>query len=78
MSADVRRGSVKRQSDIMREARKSRQEEQEEERKRKASYYRRVTGNNHRARIPSPLPLRVAKTGRNHLNKEFTPSFPLG
>ncbi len=45
MSADVRRGSVKRQSDIMREARKSRQEEQEEERKRKASYYRRVTGN---------------------------------
>ncbi len=46
MSADVRRGSVKRQSDIMREARKSRQEEQEEERKRKASYYRRVTGNN--------------------------------
>jgi hypothetical protein len=46
LSADVRRGSVKRQSDIMREARKSRQEEQEEERKRKQSYYRRVTGNN--------------------------------
>ena len=46
-SSDVKRGSVKRQSDIMREARKSRQEkqeEQEEERKRKQSYYRRVTG----------------------------------
>jgi hypothetical protein len=27
----------------------------------------------HRARIISPLPLRVAKTGRNHLNEEFTP-----
>jgi hypothetical protein len=44
LSGDVGRGSVKRQSDIMREARKSRQEEQEEERKRKQSYYRRVTG----------------------------------
>jgi hypothetical protein len=26
----------------------------------------------HTARIPSPLPLSVAKTGRNHLNEEFT------
>ncbi len=32
----------------------------------------------HRARIPSPLPLRVAKTGRNHLNEEFTPPPPTG
>jgi hypothetical protein len=31
-----------------------------------------------RARIPSPLPLRVAKTGRNHLNEEFTPLLPTG
>jgi hypothetical protein len=30
----------------------------------------------HRARIPSTLPLRVAKTGRNHLNEEFTPLLP--
>jgi hypothetical protein len=27
--------------------------------------------NFYRARIPSPLPLRVAKTSRNHLNEEF-------
>jgi hypothetical protein len=32
----------------------------------------------HRARIISPLPLRVAKTGRNHLNEEFTPLLPTG
>ncbi len=32
----------------------------------------------HRARIPSPLPSRVAKTGRNHLNEEFTPLLPTG
>ncbi len=32
----------------------------------------------HRARIPSTLPLRVAKTGRNHLNEEFTPLLPTG
>ncbi len=25
-----------------------------------------------------PLPLRVAKTGRNHLNEEFTPLLPTG
>ncbi len=30
----------------------------------------------HRARIISPL--RVAKTGRNHLNEEFTPLLPTG
>ncbi len=39
---------------------------------------RRVVGIVHRARIPSPLPLRVAKTGRNHLNEEFTPFLPTG
>ncbi len=27
---------------------------------------------------PLPLPLRVAKTGRNHLNEEFTPLLPTG
>ncbi len=32
----------------------------------------------HRAPILSPLPLRVAKTVRNHLNEEITPPFPLG
>jgi hypothetical protein len=32
----------------------------------------------HRARIISPLPLRVAKTGRNHLNEELTPLLPTG
>jgi hypothetical protein len=32
----------------------------------------------HTARIPSPLPLRLAKTGRNHLNEEFTPLLPTG
>jgi hypothetical protein len=32
----------------------------------------------HTARIPSPFPLRVAKTGRNHLNEEFTPLLPTG
>ncbi len=32
----------------------------------------------HRARIPSPFPLRVAKTGRNHLNEELTPLLPPG
>jgi hypothetical protein len=32
----------------------------------------------HTARIPSPLPLRVAKTSRNHLNEEFTPLLPTG
>jgi hypothetical protein len=37
-----------------------------------------VARETHRARIPSPLPLRVAKTGRNHLNEEFTPLLPTG
>jgi hypothetical protein len=37
-----------------------------------------LEGLQHRARIPSPLPLRVAKTGRNHLNEEFTPLLPTG
>jgi hypothetical protein len=32
----------------------------------------------HRPRIHSPLPLRVAKTGRNNLNEEFTPLLPTG
>ncbi len=32
----------------------------------------------HRARIISPLPLRVVKTGRNHLNENFTPLLPTG
>jgi hypothetical protein len=32
----------------------------------------------HKARIISPLPLRVAKTGRKHLNEEFTPLLPTG
>ncbi len=32
----------------------------------------------HTARIPSPLPLHVAKTGRNHLNEEFTSLLPTG
>jgi hypothetical protein len=35
-------------------------------------------GYSHTARIPSPLPLRVAKTGRNHLNEKFTPLLPTG
>jgi hypothetical protein len=35
-------------------------------------------GGAHTARIPSPLPLHVAKTGRNHLNEEFTPLLPTG
>ncbi len=37
-----------------------------------------LSGTIHRARIISPLPLRVAKTGRNHLNEEFTPLLPTG
>jgi hypothetical protein len=39
--------------------------------------YKMVAGG-HRARIISPFPLRVAKTGRNHLNEEFTPLLPTG
>merc|ERR1719150_851802 len=38
----VKRGSIKRQSEILREKKKSRQEEREEERKRKESYFRKV------------------------------------
>jgi len=37
-----------------------------------------IKSSTHRARIISPLPLRVAKTGRNHLNEEFTPLLPTG
>merc|ERR1719205_98058 len=40
----VKRGSIKRQSEILREKKQSRQEEREEERKRKESYFRKVTG----------------------------------
>jgi len=47
----IKRGSVKRQSEIMREKKKSRQEEREEERERKASYFRKVTGLR-RAKVP--------------------------
>ncbi len=32
----------------------------------------------HTARIPSPLPLRVATAGRNNLKEEFTPLLPTG
>jgi hypothetical protein len=32
----------------------------------------------HRALTPSPSPLRVAKTGKNHLNEESTPLLPTG
>ncbi len=39
---------------------------------------RRLSGLAHRVRIPSPLPLRVAKTGRTHLNEEFIPLLPTG
>jgi len=45
------RGSVKRQSEIVREKKKSRQEEREEEKARNASYYRKVTGLR-RAKVP--------------------------
>jgi hypothetical protein len=31
------------------------------------------TGRVHRVPIASPLPLRVAKTGKNNLNEEITP-----
>jgi len=47
----IKRGSIKRQSEIMREKKKSRQEEREEERERKASYFRKVTGLR-RAKVP--------------------------
>ena len=40
----IRRGSIKRQSEIVREKKKSRQEEREEEKLRQASYFRKVTG----------------------------------
>jgi hypothetical protein len=32
----------------------------------------------HRALTPFPLPLRIAKTGRNHLNEEITLLLPTG
>ncbi len=38
----------------------------------------RLAMRDHTARIPSHLPLRVATTGRNHLNEEFTPLLPTG
>ena len=43
-AGNIKRGSIKRQSEIMREKKKSRQEEREEEKKRKESYFRKVTG----------------------------------
>merc|ERR1712227_1139440 len=43
-SGTIKRGSIKRQSEIMREKKMSRQEEREEERKRKESYFRKVIG----------------------------------
>jgi hypothetical protein len=36
------------------------------------------TSGNHRVRITSPLPLRVAKTGKYHLNQEITTLLPTG
>jgi len=50
-AGSIKRGSVKRQSEIMREKKKSRQEERDEERERKASYFRKVTGLR-RAKVP--------------------------
>jgi len=47
----IRRGSIKRQSEIIRERHQSRQEEREEEKQRKASYFRKVTGLR-RAKVP--------------------------
>ncbi len=35
-------------------------------------------GSSQRAPTPSPPPLRVAKTGKNHLNEEITPLLPTG
>ncbi len=32
----------------------------------------------HRVPSPLPLPLRVAKAGRNHLREEFAPLLPTG
>ena len=44
VAGGIRRGSIKRQSEIVREKKKSRQEEREEEKLRQASYFRKVTG----------------------------------
>ena len=44
LAGGIRRGSIKRQSEIVREKKKSRQEEREEEKLRQASYFRKVTG----------------------------------
>jgi hypothetical protein len=35
-------------------------------------------GPSSQAADPLPLPLREVKTGRNHLNEEFTPLLPTG
>ncbi len=37
-----------------------------------------AAGLDHRMLTPSPLPLRVPKAGRNHLNEEITPLLPTG
>ncbi len=37
-----------------------------------------LLGLSHRVLTPYPLPLLVAKVGRNHLNEDIAPSSPLG
>jgi hypothetical protein len=44
--------------------------------KKKENYFK--VGFNHSTPTPYPLPLHVAKTGRNHLNEEITPILPTG
>jgi hypothetical protein len=43
-----------------------------------ATFLQKETHSPHRAWIISPLPLRVAKTGKKHLDEEFTPLLPIG
>jgi hypothetical protein len=37
-----------------------------------------IKNKDHRMPTPSPLPLCVAKAGRNHFNEEITPTTPTG